>query len=207
MKKNLTIKVCGMKKISNILEIATLSPNYIGFIFYNSSRRFVGNNFILPKLKKCKKVGIFVNDIITNIVNKTIINNLDFVQLHGNESPKYCYDIMKKGIKIIKAFGINEKFNFNKLTSFKDICSYFLFDNKTIDYGGSGKKFNWNKINEYNIEIPFFLSGGISINDIEKILSFSHPNFFGIDINSHFETSPGIKDFNNIKKFIQKIRL
>lgn len=207
MNKYLNIKVCGMKKISNILDIETLIPNYIGFIFYSQSIRFIGNNFIIPNLKKCKKVGVFVNDIINNVLHKSIINKLDFVQLHGNESPNYCYNIMNKGIKIIKSFGINEEFNFNKIKPFKDICSYFLFDNKTIYYGGSGKKFNWNKINEYNIEIPFFISGGISINDIQDILAISHPQFLGIDINSHFETEPGIKDFNKVKNFIQKIRL
>lgn len=207
MNKYLNIKVCGMKKKSNILEIETLTPNYIGFIFYNYSIRYVGNTFIVPNLVKCKKVGVFVNDLEKNILDKSIINKLDFIQLHGNESPNYCYNIMKKGIKIIKAFGINEAFNFNEINPFKDICSYFLFDNKTINYGGSGKKFNWKKINEYNIKIPFFISGGISIDDIEDILAISHPYFFGIDINSQFETLPGIKEFNKVKKFIQKIRL
>lgn len=207
MKKYLNIKVCGMKNTSNILDIESIYPNYIGFIFYKYSIRFVGNNFIAPNLKTSKKVGVFVNDIEHNILNIVSINKLDFVQLHGNESPKYCYNLMNKGIKIIKAFGINEEFDFNDTKLFKDICSYFLFDNKTLTYGGSGKKFNWKKLNEYNIEIPFFISGGISIYDIEDILAISHPAFFGVDINSKFETAPGFKNFNEIKTFIKKISL
>lgn len=207
MNKHLTIKVCGMKNRSNILDIQNVYPNYIGFIFYNDSIRFVGDNFIVPNIKTCKKVGVFVNDIENNVINKSFLNKLDYVQLHGNESPNYCLNIMNKGIKIIKAFGINEKFDFNKIKSFEETCSYFLFDNKTYNYGGSGKKFNWKKINEYNIKTPFFISGGISIDDIEAILSFSHPQFFGIDINSHFEINPGIKDVNKVNKFIKKIRL
>lgn len=207
MNQYLNVKVCGMKKISNILDIQNVYPNYIGFIFYNDSIRFVGNNFIVPNLEKSKKVGVFVNDIANNVIHKSIINKLDYVQLHGNESPSYCYNIMNKGMKIIKAFGINAEFDFNKIKSFEDTCSYFLFDNKTMCYGGSGKKFNWNKINEYNIKVPFFISGGISIDDIKAILSFSHPQFFGIDINSQFEIEPGIKNINKVKNFIQKIRL
>lgn len=207
MNQYLNIKICGMKKISNILDIITLRPNYIGFIFYNSSIRFVGNNFIIPKLKKCKKVGVFVNANENYVFYKSIIHQLDFVQLHGNESPSYCYNLMKKGIKIIKAFRIHNSFNFNEIRCFKNLCNYVLFDSYTNNYGGSGTKFNWNKINEYNIEIPFFISGGIAIDDIQDILAITHPKLFGIDINSKFELTPGIKDVNKVNKFIKNIRL
>ncbi|WP_185851756.1 phosphoribosylanthranilate isomerase [Blattabacterium cuenoti] len=202
--KLLKIKICGVKL--NIEKISNLFPDFIGFIFYPYSPRFVGKNFFPPKLKKgILKTGVFVNESKENILK--IGKKLDFVQLHGTESPSYCEDLTQKnGLKLIKSFRIDDSFSFKKIKNYIYSCSYFLFDSQTPFYGGSGKKFTWNKLYEYHFDTPFFLSGGIGIEDIENIKNFSHPKMFGIDINSRFEISPGNKDKTSINNFIKEIR-
>ncbi|WP_185858708.1 phosphoribosylanthranilate isomerase [Blattabacterium cuenoti] len=205
IKKSLKIKICGMKY--HILKISDLNPDFIGFIFYSYSPRFVGSNFIIPKLKKeIFKTGVFVNESKKNILEISKKNKLDFIQLHGIESPIFCEKLFKKGLKLIKCFRINSFFSFQEVTDYIPFCTYFLFDNHTIHYGGSGKKFCWKKLYEYNLDIPFFLSGGIGINDLCKIINFSHPKMYGIDVNSQFEISPGKKKYDSLKTFIKKIR-
>lgn len=207
MKQFFNIKICGLKNKNNILEIKTLLPEYLGFIFYKKSPRYVGNNFVAPTLKKIQKVGVFVNECKKNILKKKNKNNLDLIQLHGQETINYCYNLKKENTNLIKVFNIDKNFNFNQIKDYENICSYFLFDTKTNVYGGSGKKFNWEKLSEYNLKTPFFLSGGITPKDIKSIHMISHPQFFGIDINSHFEIKPGIKNILTLKTFIKKIRL
>ncbi|WP_185865188.1 phosphoribosylanthranilate isomerase [Blattabacterium cuenoti] len=199
--KSLKIKICGLKY--DIVEISDLNPDFLGFIFYSKSPRFFSKNFIIPKLKKeIFKTGIFVNETIENIMNISYNNKLDFIQLHGNESPFFCKKLFDKGFRIIKSFKINNSFIMKTLSSYIPFCSYFLFDNN----GGSGKKFCWNILKKYNFDIPFFLSGGISSKDLKKIKEFNHPKIFGIDINSKFEIYPGKKNKEMIKSFIEKIK-
>lgn len=208
MKKKLKIKVCGLINKNNIFDISFLFPEFIGFIFYSKSPRFVGKNYIAPNINNSiYKVGVFVNSSKEEILKKSIINKLNYVQLHGNESPKYCEYLIKKGIKIIKVFKINKNFSFKESNNYTDLCDYFLFDTNTIYYGGSGKKFPWNKIYEYYLDIPFFISGGISIEDYKSILNISHPKLIGIDINSKFEIFPGIKNITLLDFFLKKIRI
>lgn len=209
MNKNLKIKICGLSNYNNILSLSKIKPDYMGFIFSSLSKRFIGNNFIIPNLKNILKVGVFINPDKSHLINSFKNNNLDFIQLHGNESPEYCDYMIKMKFKIIKAFRINENFNFKNIEPYVNKCNYFLFDTKTLtdNYGGSGKKFNWNKIYEYNLKTPFFLSGGINKYDFNKINSISHPKLFAIDINSKFEISTGVKNFNTISKFIKKIKI
>lgn len=205
--KSLKIKVCGLNNKTNIINIAKIKPDYMGFIYYKYSKRYVGNKFNIPFLaKKIKKVGVFVNENEDFILKKSFENKLDFVQLHGDEDINYCYNIKNKGIKIIKSFGIDDNFNFRTIKLYKNICNFFLFDNKTDNYGGSGKKFLWKKIDDYNLDIPFFISGGIALSDINNILSISHPCFLGVDINSKFEIKNGIKNLNIVDNFIKKLR-
>lgn len=206
--KLLKIKICGLFNKKNISEIENSNPDYMGFIFYKYSKRYIGDNFTIPSIRKnIKKVGVFVNEKENIIEKKKIKYSLDYVQLHGNENLDYCYNIKNKGMKIIKSFGINKIFNFEKMVKpYNDICDIYLFDNKTNIYGGSGKKFSWKKIYEYNFKLPFFISGGISLYDIKNILSISHPYFFGIDINSKFETKNCIKDIFLVNKFIKNLR-
>ncbi|WP_341658493.1 phosphoribosylanthranilate isomerase [Blattabacterium cuenoti] len=201
----LKVKICGMK--FNIQKISDLLPDFMGFIFYPNSPRFVGFDFVIPKLKKeIIKIGVFVNESEENILKIKRKNKLDFIQLHGIESPFYCEKLFKKGLKLIKAFRINDFFYFKKIVNYIPFCTYFLFDSNTIYYGGSGKKFCWKKLYEYTFQVPFFLSGGIGMKDFDTIKNFSHARIFGIDVNSKFEIFPGKKDDIKLNAFIKKIR-
>jgi len=203
------IKVCGMKDLDNVKSIAALKPDFLGFIFYENSKRKVFLNEVDSLLEaidqSIKKVGVFVNANKNEILK--IQNKFDYIQLHGDESPEFCKTINKVGTKIIKAFGIDNAFDFDKLKEFIPYCSYFLFDTKTADYGGSGKKYNWQKLEEYQFEVPFFLSGGICLEDAERIKTINHPQLYVVDINSKFEIEPGLKNMELAKTFINKIRL
>ncbi|WP_185869799.1 phosphoribosylanthranilate isomerase [Blattabacterium cuenoti] len=207
MKYNsLKIKICGMK--FQIQKISTLNPDFIGFIFYPNSPRFVGNNFFIPKIRnKILKTGVFVNEIEEKILQISNKKKLDFIQLHGTEKPSYCEKLFKKGLKLIKSFRIDNHFSFKKnVEDYIPFCTYFLFDNNTVHYGGSGKKFCWKKLYEYNFKTPFFLSGGIGIKDFNKVKNFLHPKIFGIDLNSKFEIFPGKKNKIALDFFLKKIR-
>jgi len=198
------IKVCGLKYKDNIEQIAALQFDYMGFIFYPKSKRFVGEDFEMPVINKnVKKVGVFVNAEPDYILNKINKYNLDAIQLHGDETAGYCSTVKElllknentKNIELIKAFGVDESFDFEKLTPYCNSCDYFLFDTKTKEYGGSGNQFNWKILGNYTNAIPYFLSGGIGIEDIEKIKKGSIKlNPYAIDVNSKFELEPGLKD-------------
>jgi phosphoribosylanthranilate isomerase len=203
------LKVCGMKYADNIREVAALRPDYMGFIFYEGSKRFVGNMLdedLLNSLKDIKKVGVFVNESFENIVNLQAKYGFDFIQLHGDESPEFCLGLDAFGLPVIKAFNVDHDFDFSKLKGYKDHnCAYFLFDARTEQYGGSGKKFNWKLLEKYDNELPFFLSGGITPEDFEEINKLKGLNVHAIDINSRFETAPGIKDVVKIKNFMESL--
>ena len=204
------LKVCGMKYPDNIKQLADLKPDFIGFIFYNKSKRFIDNNLNINKLNisnTINKVGVFVNSSITEVKSVMQKHQLDYVQLHGNESPEFCKELQQSGIKITKAFQIDEDFDFSVLVPFNAVCDYFLFDTKTKTYGGSGKKFNWEILEKYDNKKPFFLSGGIDLEDINEIKNLNNLNIFAIDINSKFETEPGRKDIAKIKMFMENIKI
>ncbi len=194
------IKVCGMRNKENISALITLKPDYIGFIFYAQSKRFVADFPQIEIPSSVKKVGVFVDETIDEIVEKATRYQLDFVQLHGNETPEYCRELATKNIKIIKAFSVDENFDFSATKPFEKHVSLFLFDTKGKNYGGNGIKFNWDLLQNYNGKTPFLLSGGISKNDAIEIKQFKHSAFFGIDINSGFELEPGLKNINEIKE-------
>lgn len=204
------IKVCGMRDPGNVKEVAGLSPDYLGFIFYPGSKRFVGEKIAdlvhsyIPR--EIKKVGVFVEESFDNVMQACAENDLDMVQLHGNENPGYCSRLRTTGIEVIKAFNIGDDFNFSRLQDYVECCDYFLFDTKGDKPGGTGKKFNWELLGEYKNEVPFFLSGGIGVDDIGDIKDFSHPMLHAVDINSRFETEPGVKDVNLLRRFIENIR-
>ncbi|WP_185855686.1 phosphoribosylanthranilate isomerase [Blattabacterium cuenoti] len=199
--KSLKIKICGMKY--DIKKISYFLPDFMGFIFYKKSPRYVGKNFIIPDISnKILKIGVFVNDNKDNILKISKEKKLDFIQLHGKESAFFCEQLCKRKVKIIKSFKIDKYFLFKKIYDYIPFCPYFIFDNN----GGSGQKFTWEKLNEYYFETPFFLSGGIGINDVEKIQKFFHPKMIGIDINSKFEIFPGKKNKKILKIFLKKIK-
>ena len=198
-----------MREVQNIINISALSPDMIGFIFYEKSPRYVGN-FIDQKLLKniprqIKKVGVFVNSELKDINNICDKYNLDIVQLHGDETPETCAKL-NHNIEIIKAFRVDENFDFNVCEGFEPYCSLFLFDTKGEKYGGNSMRFDWEILQRYNGQTAFILSGGLAPENIDDIKKINHNKFEAIDINSRFETKPGHKDVNLVKTFLTKVR-
>ena len=199
-----------MRDLNNIRDLVKLKPDYIGFIFYEKSPRYIGKK-IAPEIldaipPSIKKVGVFVNASEREMKNIIVQNGLNMVQLHGNESPEICQLIRLGGIEVIKAFSVDESFDFHSIKSYQESCGYFLFDTKTHEYGGSGKQFNWNLLDKYTFSKPVFLSGGIGAEDVEKIKQLNNKNIKAIDINSRFETEPGIKDIKAIGSFMTTVK-
>lgn len=199
------IKVCGMKYASNIAALSKLKIDYMGFIFAKKSKRFIKH---IPKSVpgKIKKAGVFVNNDIDELKAVAKRNELDLIQLHGDEDINYCSMLKNEGLTLIKVFRIDENFDFSLCTSFSEYSDLFLFDTMSNQYGGTGRKFNWDILNEYEGVTPFLLSGGISSEDHVKIQQIEHERFAGIDINSKFEIKPALKDINKINTFIKKVK-
>ncbi len=206
----LKIKVCGLTDPVNAREIAGTLPDFLGYIFYPESVRFVGNKPAADLFKNIPagiiKTGVFVNEEPSLVIEKMNSCNLDLVQLHGDEGPEYCNGLKENDLKVIKAVRINNDFNYNTLKQYIDVIDYFLFDTRSGIRGGSGLKFDWKKLIEYHLSIPFFLSGGIGPEDASLIKEISNEMLFAIDINSRFEISPGIKDPEKVKRFIDEIK-
>ena len=196
------IKVCGMRNSENILNLIALKPDFVGFIFYNKSKRFVADFPQVEFPAEVKKVGVFVNESVSEIIKKVNEHKLDLVQLHGDETPQFCNNLKSNQVsKIIKAFSVNESFDFDVTKPYENSCNYFLFDTKGKNYGGNGIKFNWKILQNYKGKIPFLLSGGISVNDVLEVNKINHPKFIGIDVNSGFEIEPALKNIEKLKEF------
>ena len=203
------LKICGLKTPENILQVLKLKPDFIGFIFYEGSPRYAGKELspdFAQSISSAKKVGVFVNESEINVMNAVSRYGLDYVQMHGNETHEFC-ERLQKNVEIIKAFRIEESFDFSLLHDYQNVCSHFLFDTYSKTYGGSGKTFNWNKLRDYTAEKSIFLSGGIDLKNIDEVtgLSSQIPHLFAVDVNSCFESEPGIKDINKIKELTAKI--
>lgn len=199
-----------MRDPENIRGVAACNPDYIGFIFYTKSSRFVGFE-ALPEIlntvpESIRKVGVFVNETHEQVLAVSRAWGLDVVQLHGQETPEYCKQIQQSGLIVFKAFSVDDNFKFEILMDYEDCCNYFLFDTKGQLPGGTGQKFNWQLLESYTMNVPFFLSGGIGPDDLKSIKSFMHPQLFGIDINSGVEISPAIKDVKKVQSFISGIK-
>jgi phosphoribosylanthranilate isomerase len=204
------IKVCGMCDPLNVKEIAEAGPDFMGFIFYPGSPRYAGLETDLTLYHNIPsgipKIGVFVNEDIGKILDIALSTGLDMIQLHGNESPEYCFQFKSSGLKLIKAFSVTECFDFELLTQYMPVCDYFLFDTKTDKAGGSGTKFNWDKLKSYNMDKPFFLSGGIGPEDAGLIRTIKNKAIFAVDLNSRFETAPGKKNVTLIRTFIDELK-
>lgn len=203
------IKVCGMRDADNIREVLALQPDYMGFIFFDKSPRYVGNDLDAELLrsfpKTTKKVGVFVNANIDYIVRMVKQYGLDFVQLHGDELPDYCRSLKFKGVNIIKAFAIDESFNFVKLNNYKPHCDYFLFDTKGAQPGGNGVAFDWGILRRYDNEKPFFLAGGIDLSNLEQVEMLEGLRIHAVDVNSRFEQAPALKNTPLLQEFILRL--
>ena len=191
------LKVCGMKYQENIEAVASLHPDYLGFIFHEeSTRNFEG---FIPEIPgHIQKVGVFVDEKIEFISNKMQKHKLTAIQLHGHESPEICRMLKSTKAKVIKVFSIKDTFDFSVLTPYEDVCDYFLFDTKGKLPGGNGYTFNWLVLEKYPSTKPFFLSGGITVDDVKNIKEIDHPKFTGVDLNSGFEDEPGLKNIEKL---------
>ena len=198
------LKVCGMKQENNILDVADLEPNYMGFIFYEKSPRNFTNE--IPELPEdVKKIGVFVNTSIDFIVSKIEQYRLEGVQLHGNESPEFCKELKTYDILVIKVFSMKNQFNFKVLEPYEEVCDYYLFDTKGKEPGGNGYTFNWNLLKQYKLTKPYFLSGGIGLDNMDDLLLFlKRPESrlcCTLDVNSKFESAIAFKDIQKLKDF------
>ncbi len=199
------IKVCGIKYQDNLGQMADLPIDMIGLNFYPRSKRYIESPLSIPSTRAPKKlVGVFVNNNIESILNKVYEYQLDYVQLHGHESPDMVNSLARE-VKVIKAFAISNKVDFEQTEGYETV-SYFLFDTKTPEYGGSGNKWKWDLLDHYTHDKPFLLAGGIGPHDWEDIKKVKHPLFAGVDINSRFEVEPGRKDVNAVDSFARKCK-
>ena len=200
------LKVCGMREFENITSLCKLKPNYIGFIFWAPSERYVTDK--TPKINdSIKKTGVFVNASIDYIETMIVKHQLSAVQLHGDETPDYCKVIKNLNVEVIKTFSISNNYNFSILKSYEKNCDFFLFDTKGDLPGGNGINFDWDILKNYPLQKPFFLSGGIgtdNIDQIKKLLNSQLP-IYAIDVNSKFEISPAKKNIDKLKLFKKEL--
>jgi len=200
------LKICGMREPENIVAIAALAPDYLGFIFWAPSSRYVNQS--TPTLtEEIKKIGVFVDatlDYIETIIKE---HQLQAVQLHGNETSAYCKQIQYLGVEVIKAFSIQNDFDFSELKAYENSCDFFLFDTKGELPGGNGYCFDWSILKAYPSKKPFFLSGGIGIENVEELQKLLKTNLpiYAIDVNSKFESAPGIKKVNELRQFKKEL--
>ena len=206
----LVIKVCGMREAENIREVEALGINWLGLIFWPKSSRYVSERpDYLPQ--HVKRVGVFVDENLDTVRKKADDYALDLIQLHGSESPDYIRTLKAPSSinpltsSIIKAFNIATAHDLEQTKDYEGIVDYFLFDTKGPSVGGNGVQFNWDVLKDYHGKTPFLLSGGIGPEDAERIHAFHHPQCIGIDLNSRFELSPGLKDITVLRKFLNEL--
>ncbi|HJA84229.1 MAG TPA: phosphoribosylanthranilate isomerase [Candidatus Bacteroides intestinavium] len=198
------IKVCGMTQGDNIREIEALGVDLIGFNFYPKSPRCLSQMpDYLPQ--QARRVGVFVNQPKEEVTMYADRFGLDYLQLHGTESPGYCRTLQAAGFHLIKVFSIARAKDLERIHEYEGLCEYFLFDTKTPRYGGSGEQFDWSLLRHYHGRTPFLLGGGINAYSAKAIHALRHPQLAGVDLNSRFELSPGIKDAERVRNFIKEL--
>lgn len=235
----MVIKVCGMRDAQNIREVSQLGVDMIGMIFYPKSPRYVemqsshagiipdyakedigasdssgsSSESVSTSSKTPARVGVFVDDMVQNIVTRVVNYHLDYVQLHGNEPREMCENLrltldpdIRPGIKIIKAISVSDASDIQKYKEYVGAVDFFLFDTKCKTVGGSGRQFDWQVLEQYDGEVPFLLSGGIGPEDASRLHAFHHPKCIGIDLNSRFEIKPGVKDVEKLKGFLNAMQ-
>lgn len=199
------IKVCGMTQAENIRAVEALGVDWMGFIFYPRSPRFIDQcPSYLPT--QARRVGVFVNASLEEISRRIHQFGLQSVQLHGDEEPAFCRKVGNLGVEVIKAFSIRSEADIEATQTYEGRCHYLLFDTPTAGRGGSGVAFDWRLLSTYRGQTPFLLSGGISPESVEALRLFSHPQWAGIDLNSRFESAPGVKSIPLLAPFIQEVR-
>lgn len=203
------VKVCGMRDAENIRQLSETGIDYMGLIFYPASPRHVAERpgFLPAASSGIKLTGVFVDAPLGDILEKWKGYSLSAVQLHGNESPDFCRRVKAEtGAEVIKALHVASAGDMEKGYVYEGCCDFLLLDTACKGYGGSGIRFDWGLLDGYSLGVPFFLSGGIDLSCAGRIASAGNPKLAGVDINSRFETSPGIKDIELIKLFVNRIK-
>ncbi|PTB97834.1 N-(5'-phosphoribosyl)anthranilate isomerase [Marivirga lumbricoides] len=202
----LKIKICGMRDFENVQNVLKHKPDYMGFIFYDKSKRYVNEEQVENLLKlnfgTTKRVGVFVNQSPEIIIDFFQRGYFDLVQLHGEESPEDILKLKYEGIEIIKVFSVGEDFNPSILAAYEPIADYFLFDTKGAEKGGNGYKFDWNILHQIDSQKPFFLSGGLQTSDLKVVQNMELKNLMALDYNSKIELLPGLKDLDEVEKIL-----
>jgi phosphoribosylanthranilate isomerase len=200
------IKVCGLTDVENMRMVSEFNPDLFGFIFYSKSQRYVNDNLLIDaSISTLKRVGVFVNQPLEEIIQLAKQYQLSWIQLHGDEQPENYIQLLENNLKIVKAFSVNDTFDFKSCEKWLSLSTYFLFDTKGENRGGNGKPFNWSVLNKYTYNIPFLLSGGLSPDNIEQAKLLNFPQLTGFDLNSGIESSAGIKDIEQLKKVYAKL--
>jgi phosphoribosylanthranilate isomerase len=184
------------------MAVAALNPDYMGFIFYEKSPRYVGADFKIPAdfPTNIIRVGVFVNASTDEMKRQVKLHKLDFLQLHGSETVKQCKELKQDNIKIIKVLSVDDQTDFDQTKFYSEVADFLLFDTKGKYFGGNAKTFRWQSLLQYDQQLPFFLSGGLSPENVRDTAQLSDMNLHALDINSGVETSPGLKDINKIKE-------
>ena len=211
--QHMRIKVCGMTQPDQVAQLAEMGVSFAGFIFYPKSQRYVFKHMTTTQIRKentINKVGVFVNSTIEEVLHMVDECRLHMVQLHGDESPRFCEKIADY-VSVVKAFRLSENDSVEWMVRpYMDVCDMFMFDTMGVGYGGTGKKFDWSVLKQETIGKPFFLSGGIEPGDEEKLRTFiTEPvakALFAIDINSQFESGAGLKDMEKIRAFAYNLK-
>lgn len=198
-----------MRYPENIEQTASLQGiDWLGFIFYERSPRYIGLQMPTQDMtRSLSRIGVFVNATEEQLIEAYDTYQLDYLQLHGEESPELCHSLQKRGIHLIKAFSIASEQDLERTTAYEGRVDYFLFDTKCEQYGGSGKQFDWSVLQAYTGETSFILSGGINPESIDAIKNFRHPRFKGIDLNSGFEIEPGNKNISQLSDFLSQLNI
>lgn len=199
------VKVCGLREAANIRDVETVGADWMGFVCYPKSLRYVaGVPDYLPR--KARRVGVFVDATLVEIMTRVGQLGLDTVQLHGGESPALCRKLHSVGLRVIKAFALRRSSDLAAVVAYDGACDYYLFDTPCVGYGGSGRMFDWELLSGYGGPTPFLLSGGLRPASFSVLREFHHPCWAGIDLNSGFETAPGVKDAAALADFIEQFK-
>jgi phosphoribosylanthranilate isomerase len=207
--QSLKIKICGMREPANIMAVARLAPEYMGFIYYPRSKRYAGElspDVLLGIRESIRKTGVFLDASVYDVLSISARMGFQAIQLHGKESPDECQLIRKEGYELLKVFNMGMQGAFDNMDEYLEVADLFLFDSGGQANGGTGLKFDWEQLENYHHDTPYMISGGIGADDADKLLSIRYTGLYGADLNSRFETQPGVKNIQALAGFIQKIR-
>ncbi|SFP97298.1 phosphoribosylanthranilate isomerase [Hymenobacter arizonensis] len=202
----LLVKVCGMRDAAALAGVAELGPDFLGFIFAPASPRYVGEALAPERVQALPaniwKVGVFVNETTEKIIAIAARFGLGAAQLHGQETPAQCEELNDAGLLVMKAFAVGKAVDFAALLPYVPHCDFFLFDTKGAASGGNGAVFDWDLLKGYNLPVPYFLAGGLGLEHAAELAALRLPGLVGVDLNSGFETAPGIKDAGRVKQML-----